>query len=1000
MTRIRTSTIAQLRLCWLFLAFSLFAGSIQAQTVSGVVTDDMTDSPLPGVNIVIQGTITGTASGNDGEFQLAVPSLNDTLVFSFVGYETRIVPINGRQTINVTLVPEVIESDELIVVAYGVQRKSDVTGAIASASAEDFNQGVVVNPGQLLQGVVAGVNVTSASGEPGASQDIIIRGVGSLRSGTTPLYVLDGFVLDNSSIGVANNPLNFINPGDIQSIEVLKDASATALYGARAANGVVVITTKKGQGGQVGDTRMTLSSSVGWTSMSNHIDVFSASEFRRQVPNTGGQLNDFGGDTDWQDQLTQTALSSDVNFSLSGAASDRFSYYASLGVQNQEGILRESSLSRYSGRLNMSQSAMNGRLNVDYHISAVHSANLRPDNTSMVVDMLQLNPTIPVFTDGTPTLLDEMLNPVVRYDLYLDESLNNRFVANVAPSLEIIDGLTYRLNLGRDYSATDREVQTSPYALLEGFETGTLTVSNYKNTNTLVENTLTYLLNSSAHSVNLLAGHSYQEYLIEVSSLALEGFSDNGIEPRYQDQTSTQITPTNRNALAEENKLQSFFGRVNYSYDGRYLLTATMRADGSSKFGENNRYGYFPSFALGWNLSQEDFFQASFVDNLKIRASWGQTGNQEIPSKITQLSYTESRGDNNTYPLNPDASNLDDYPYGIIFTRLANPNIQWEVSTQTDVGIDFELFNNRLLGTLDYYHKASDNILLEVVPSDPIQPTSTFWTNIPDMTIKNSGIELTLEYRSDPTSTFQYSIGGNVSSIKNRVENSPYAVLTTGAAQGAGQTGATINGYINGEPIGAFYMLEFAGIGGDGLNQFVDTNNDGAILEDDRVVVGSALPNLVYGLQVNLEYKNAGLRFNFNGASGHSIYNHTAMSIFNRGNLGSSFNTTDFATEFPEEALTNSNTVSTRYLEDGSYLRLNNVTLSYSLRPDLLGIGNTVKGIQLTLTAQNPFVITDYSGYDPEVNTGSSRGGVQTFGIDRFTYPTGRTIQLGANLIF
>ncbi len=786
-----------MRLCWFILACSLCVGSIQAQTVSGVVTDNMTDLPLPGVNIVVQGTNIGTASGGDGEFQLAVPSLNDTLLFSFVGYQTRSVPINGRQIIDVTLIPETIEGDELIVVAYGVQRKSDITGSIASASAEDFNQGVVVNPGQLLQGVVAGVNVTSASGEPGASQDIIIRGIGSLRSGTTPLYVLDGFVLDNSAIGVATNPLNFINPADIKSIEVLKDASATALYGARAANGVVVITTKQGQSG---DTRINLSSSVGWSSMTNTIDVFSASEFRSRVQNIGGQLNDFGADTDWQDELTQTALSSDINFSMSGAANDRFNYYASLGLQNQEGILRESNLDRYSGRLNMSQTALNGRLKVDYHINAIHSSNLRPDNSAMVVDMLQLNPTIPAFNDGAPTLLDEMLNPLVRYDIFLDESVNNRIVANVAPSLEIVDGLTYRLNAGRDYSATDRAVQVSPYSLLEGLETGTLTEFNYKNTNTLVENTLTYFLDSKAHSVNLLAGHSYQEYLIEVSSLEMEGFSNNGIEPRYQDQTSTQITPTNRSALAEKNKLQSVFGRINYSYAGKYLLTATMRADGSSKFGENNKYGYFPSFALGWNISEEGFLQNAAIENLKLRASWGQTGNQEIPSKITQLSYTESRGGNNTYPLDPDASSLDDYPYGIIFTRLANPDIQWEVSTQTNVGVDFELFNNRLLGTLDYYDKVSDNILLEVVPSDPIQPTSTYWTNVPDMAIRNSGLELALEYRSAATSAFQYSIGGNVSSIKNRVENSPYAVLTTGAAQGAGQTGATINGYITESP--------------------------------------------------------------------------------------------------------------------------------------------------------------------------------------------------------
>ena len=989
------NTIARLR-C-IVLAVFFFAGSVQAQTITGVVTDEETGSPLPGVNIVVQGTTIGTATGTDGEFELRVPSLQDTLVVSFIGYQTKEVALNGRNNIAITLLSQLIETDELMVVAYGVQRKSDITGSISSASVEDFNKGVVVNPGQLLQGVVAGVNVTSASGEPGAAQDVIIRGVGSLRSGTTPLYVIDGFVLDNSSTGVATNPLNFLNPSDIQSIEVLKDASATALYGARASNGVVVITTKEGQ---VGDTRMTLSTSAGWSSMANRIEVFGADEFRRQVSEAGGTLNDFGAGTDWQDELTQTALSHDINFSLSGAASESFNYFASVGVQNQEGVLRENHLSRYSGRLNMSQSALNGRLNVDYHINAVHTENLRPDNTAMVVDMLQLNPTIPVYTNGSPTQLDEMLNPVLRYDLFLDEAVNNRILANIAPSLEIINGLVYRLNLGIDYSVTNRDVQTSPYSLMEGFENGTLSDINSKNTNSLVENTLTYSVDTDIHSVNLLAGHSYQRFFIESRVLEMEGFSDNGIEPRYQDQTSTEITPTSMNAAAEENELQSFFGRVNYTFDGRYLFTATMRADGSSKFGGNNKYGYFPSFAVGWNIAEEDFFTSSFVDNLKLRASWGQTGNQEIPSKITKLSYSESRGNNNTYPLDQDASNLDDYPYGTIFTRLANPDIQWEVSTQTDVGLDFDLFNRRLVGTADYYRKVSDNILLEVVPSDPVQPTSTYWTNIPDMEIRNSGFEVSLEYRSPVTSNFQYSIGGNISTIKNEVVKSPYAVLTTGAAQGAGQTGATINGYINGEPIGAFYMLEFDGIGSDGLNRFVDTNGDGEILENDRVVVGSALPSAIYGIQLNLNYKDFGLGVNINGASGHKIYNHTAMSIFNRGNLASSFNTTDFATKYPDEAFTNSNTVSTRYLESGDYIRLNSATLSYNLRPERIGLGSTVRNVELTLTGQNLFTITNYSGYDPEVNTGTTLGGVQTFGIDRFSYPMARTYQLGLNLTF
>jgi len=426
-----------------------------------------------------------------------------------------------------------------------------------------------------------------------------------------------------------------------------------------------------------------------------------------------------------------------------------------------------------------------------------------------------------------------------------------------------------------------------------------------------------------------------------------------------------------------------------------------MRADGSSKFGDNNEYGYFPSFALGWNVTNERFVDISFLNNLKVRASWGQTGIQDIPNKITKQSFTESRGNNDTYPLGVNASSRDDYPFGIIFTRLANPDIQWEVSTQTDIGIDFQMFNSRLLGTFDYYNKVSDNILLEATPADPVQPTSTFWANVPDMEIHNSGIELSLEYQSAPAAAFRYSIGGNVSTVNNEVVDSPFSVLTTGSASGAGQTDATINGYINGEPIGAFYMLEFDGIGDDGLNKFVDRNGDGEVLEDDRFVAGNALPSLLYGIQLNLNYRSFGLGLNFNGASGHDIYNHTAMSAFNRGNLAGSNNTTDLATEFPNEDNGNSNTVSTRYLEDGDYLRLNSATLSYDVNPGLIGLNETIRNLRVTLSGQNLFLITGYSGFDPEVNTqDADLDGIQSFGIDRFTFPSARTFQVGLDLTF
>ena len=964
--------------------------------INGIVLDE-SRLPLIGATISVKGSESGTITDVDGQFTISAKA-EDVIVISYVGYLPKEVTVGNQTTMEVLLSPNATLLDDVVVVAYGVQKRSDVTGAIGSANTEDFNKGIVVNPGQLLQGKIAGVNVSNVSGEPGAAQDVVIRGVGSLRSGTTPLYVVDGFVLDNSTTGVASNPLNFINPQDIESIDVLKDASAAAIYGARAANGVIVITTKKGKEGK---TEMNVSATTAWSTIANEIDVFSADEFRNQVKAIGGNLFDAGANTDWQDELTETGVSNNINLSLSGAANEKFSYFISGGVENQEGILANSKLRRYSARANLTQKALNGRLNIDYNFTGARTENFRADNGGNVVDMLQLNPTIPVFTNGEPTLLDDMLNPVVRNDIYSDEADNSRILANIAPALEIIKGLTYKLNIGIDYSTTNRDVQREPYALLEGFELGSLNSITTRNENQLVENTLTYNFESGIHSVTFLAGHSYQKTSVQQQAFSLTGFADNDVEPIFQDQTSTQDQPTTLNSFATENELQSFFGRLNYSYDGKYLVTATLRADGSSKFGENNKYGYFPSFALGWNLSKEPFLSNSETfSNLKLRASWGQTGNQEIPSKITQLSFTESKNNNDTYPLDPNASTLDDYPFGTIFTRLANPDIQWEVSSQTNIGLDFGLFDYRLTGSLDYFSKVSENILLEVVPADPIQPTATFWTNVPDMEIQNTGIEFALEYNSNPQNDFTYSIGGNVTYIENKVENSPFAVLTTGRATGAGQTGATINGYINGEAIGAFYMKEFTGIGEDGLNAFRDINGDGQVLENDRTVVGSALPDLIYAFYLDFQYKGFDLGFNFNGVSGNQIYNHTTMSLFNPGNLASSFNTTDNAIQFPNEDITNSNEVSTRYLEEGSFLRLNNATLGYTFSPDKIGIGNWVNSIRLSITGQNLFVITDYSGFDPEVNTGSSIGGVQTFGIDRFTYPTARTILFGLNVSF
>lgn len=983
-----------------------FSKATQGVSVTGKVTDEAGLS-LPGVNVLEKGTTNGTVTDADGRYNFSVSSSESVLMFSFVGTLSQEIKVGSQSEINIKLLFDSRALSEVVVVGYGTQKKSDITGAVSSLKSENFNQGVVTNPGQLLQGKVSGVNVTSASGEPGAAQNVIIRGIGSLRSGTQPLYVVDGFLLDNSSQGVATNPLNFLNPNDIESIDVLKDASATAVYGARASNGVVVITTRKGKSGK---TEMNFSASTAWSTMSGKIPVFSADEFRSQVVAEGGTLNDFGGNTDWQDELTQTGLSRQMDFSIGGATTEKFSYYASVGIQDQEGILKNSDLQRYSGKLNMSQKAINGRLNVDYNLTASHMKNLRPNIGATMSDMLNLNPTIPAYTDGEPTLLTtNALNPLKRYEIYSDEAVNNRILAGISPSIEIVDGLVYKLNLGVDYSATNRDQQYKPFPSVineSDVSNGSLSTSISTNTNKLVENTLTYNWHKGVHNAILLAGHSYQSFLEENRTFNYSGFANNNIEPKYQDQTSTTAYPTSVNSSAVKNELQSFFGRLNYSYNDRYLFTATLRADGSSKFGENNKYGYFPSVALGWNISKENFMRSSSVfNNLKVRASWGQTGNQDIPSKITKTSYTENRlitGNDsyNTYPLDPNATTIGDYPYGIAYTRLANPDLQWEVSTQIDAGIDFTVLDNRLSGSLDYFRKESSNILLEVTPSDPVQPTSTYWTNIENMKIQNNGIELTLDYSGNTAGNFSYTIGGNITYIQNKVKDSPYSVLTTGAAQGSGQTGATINGYINNEPIGAFYMFQFEGIGSDGLNVFKDVVPDGASLDNDRTVVGSAIPKFIYAYHLNFNYQNFSLGLNFNGVAGNKIYNHTAMSLFTKAQLTKSNNTTDFAVQYPDEVISNANTVSTRYLENGSFMRLNNATLSYNLASEKVGLSHIFRNARFSLTGQNLFIVTDYSGFDPEINTGSTMGGIQTFGIDYFTYPKAKTFLISLNLTF
>ena len=979
-----------------YLALKSTVDPIKNEAVQQTITGTVTDSDgvlLPGASVMVQGTSIGTTTDFDGNFSIDA-NPGDVLEVSYVGFETTTIEVTQETKYSIQLAANTSELDEVLVVGYGTQKKSDLTGAVSSVVAEEFNKGVVNNPGNLLQGKVSGLNVTNTSGEPGAGQDIIIRGVGTLRSGTSPLYVVDGFVLDNSGNGLATNPLNFINTQDIESINVLKDASAAAIYGSRAANGVVVITTKKGKAGR---TQMNFSASTAISTIANKIDVFSAEEFRTIVPQIGGSLSDNGANTDWQDELTRTAITNNINFSMSGGSANT-SYFASIGVDDQEGIINKSDLKRYSARANVTQKGWDDRLKIDLNLTATRTENTRPNIGTMVSNMLSLNPTTPAYTNGEPTVFGTGINPLIIENIYGDFSNNNRMIANIAPSLEFVDHLTYKLNLGVDYSTTDRDVQYIPYAADPDYAQGSINTSFTTNRNTLVENTLTYDNVFGDHGLTLLAGHSYQKFYIHDKGFYFENFPNNGIEPRYQLEAARGENAT-QYSNAVSNELQSFFGRVNYTYQDKYLVTATLRSDGSTKFGENNRYATFPSLALGWNIFKEDFMADSGINNLKLRASWGKSGNQEIPAKQTRLSYGESFADDDIYPLNDGITTREGYDYGLVFARTANPDLQWEETTQTNIGLDFGFLDYKLSGSVDYFLKETNDVLLYFSTQDPIDEVGYKWQNIPDMKIKNSGIEVALDYQSDRTRDFSFNIGGNISYIKNEITDSPFTIVTTGTASGAGQTGATINGYMNNQPIGNFFLREFTGIGADGFSTYTDLNGDGQIDDSDRISAGSAVPDILYAFYLKFKYKNFDLGLNFNGVSGNEIYNHTRMSLFNKTQISNSLNTTDQAIAYPNEDPSNTNTVSTRYLENGAFLRLNNATFAYSLNPQVIGMDKWLDNVRLSVTGQNLFIITDYTGFDPELNTGSSSDS-KSYGIDYYTYPKARTVVFGLNVSF
>ena len=961
------------------------------QTITGKIVDSTSGAPLVGATVAVKGSKRTTVTDADGRFTISVTSPDAVLIITFVGYNSQELSLQGKSSLDIKLEPLNAEMQQVVVVGYGTQNKRDITGAVKSIKAESFNRGIINSPEQLLQGKVAGVTVTTASGEPGGNISINVRGPGGVRTGNTPLFVVDGLALDNSSTG-GGNPLVFLNPQDIESMDVLKDASATAIYGARGANGVVLVTTKKGK---AGTSVLSYSGSLGVSSMARAIKVFSAEEYKKQVVAVGGVLDDKGANTNWQKEITRTAITHNHNITLSGGA-NKLTYYASFGMQKQQGIIKHSDFNRYTGRFNATQRFLNDRLTVEANLNATSTAAYRPP-LSVLGDALSNNPTYAAYdASGNPAQYQAITNPLQSFNLDKEITRINRVIGNITSTLKLAKGLNYKLNFGVDNSTGTRDVQALPATTPQ--RDGRLETYYSTNRNTLIENYLTFDFTRGDHNFSALAGHSYQKIFLQARNYSINKFPISPVEPQYNPGLGQELTLANNapGGSASNSELQSFFGRINYQYKSRYLATVNFRTDGSSKFGGNNKYGYFPSFSLGWKISEESFMANSAFSNLKLRAGWGQTGNQEIPAKITQAFYTSAVSATNSYPL----AATGPYPAGTTFIRLANPDIQWEVSTQTNVGLDFGLFKDRLTGSIDVFNKNTSNILLQVIPADPIQPASNVWTNVKDMNINNKGLEIDLQYRVTNAKGLSWSIGGNFTKLSNKVTKSPYSVIPSGSASGSGLTSATINGYINDQPIGTFYLKQWTGFDANGISTFFDADKDGIITDKDRVAAGSALPNVLYNFFGSVNYKGFDFVANFNGVAGNKIYDNTANAYFYKLRLSKGINTTSEAIADPKESTTNSAPVSTRYLKDGAYLRLNNVALGYNFNTAKLGVGKWISSLRLSVTAQNLFVITKYNGFDPEVNTDRTIDGALSYGIDYLSYPKARTFIFGLNASF
>lgn len=987
---------------------------LQDTRVSGKVTGSSGEI-LTGVSITVKGSNLGTITDVNGNFSITVPD-DAVLVFSYVGYEDKEVAVSGKSTINVSLQLSTKIIDQVVIVGYGSSKKIDLTGSVSQIKGDEVAKQSTFSPIAALQGKVAGVQITNA-GAPGSSPEIRIRGVGTVYGNANPLYVVDGIWYDD---------ISFLNSNDIETISVLKDASSESIYGIRAANGVILITTKKGKRGD-GKPIINYNGYVGNQVVTNQIKMATGSEYETMVNELNvinGKPAQYGnpasvGNTDWYHQILRNALVTNHQVSVTGG-SEKSDYNISLGYYNQQGLVKTNTFDRYNLHLqNGYQVAKFLRAGITINGSLNKSNNI---DGSIFHQLYSAAPNVPVYyadgTYGDPNDFkvgsSNQFNPQVSIDFFNNHTKTYKLNGNAFIDLKFAKYFTLHSSLGGNFEQSEINNYAPVYTatIAQRNTVSRLTVSRNENRNWILENTLTYDRRIHDHSIKLLVGQGAQEYKFYGISASIQNVPNGDGNQYLSLGTASSANVSDNGSL---NRVSSYFGRLNYSFRDRYLLTASMRADGSSKFSAANRWGYFPSVGVGWVLSQENFMKTvKFLDNLKLRGSWGKIGNMSVPANLSVLTVTQNPG---FIYIGGNGSTST----GASINSVVPPTTYWERGVGTDIGLDASMLNNRLYAEIDWYNKKTEKAIFDIPILGSVGTSDgTIIGN--QATFQNQGFEFLVTWRDRINKDWNYSISANAGINKNKVLE-----VSTGANPIYQQVGPTGSNNFNtrtivGQPIGEFFGYQVIGIfqsaqdianykssGGvvvqpnaqPGDFKYADINGDGVIDAKDKVVLGNPNPKLIFGINTNLSYKDFDLTLDFQGVSGVQVYN---------ANLGLRYGTENFTEDFYKNRWHGQGTSnfypsaniggSTNYLsnsffvEDGSYFRVRNMQLGYTLPQHCLR--NTgISRLRVYVNAQNAFNFFKYRGFSPEVGGAPTRAGV-----DVNVYPLYATYSFGVNLTF